>query len=294
MAGSRMLISAFLLTMLGCTCCTRTVEPTKGYYGPTEPMATVVQKINQNHQGVPTIWATHYFEADIVDPKTKKATLVNGDGVLMYKRPMGFRLVGTKLGETVFEIASTEEHYWLKLKPQENTMWFGEHKHLGKPCVQSLPIQPNLIMEVLGIGLIDNNFQQMPAPVMRFNPDADCYMFVWVTPVGSPARLAAQREIWYDRTTYLPRQVMLFDPDGRVLLRALLDGHKAVGDAGAKVATSYRLFFPDTRSKILIEIKDLRLEKNGIPTNRGITFPGDKPQDAEVGKVIKLDKDCKD
>src|SRR5207245_5834756 len=132
---------------------------------------------------IPTIWAQHYFEADIVDPKTKERTFVNGSGVLLYRRPMGFTLTGRKeaLGE-VFEIGSEGERYWMKLTPTADNkrMWFGEHRNLGKPCVQNLPIQPNLVMEVLGVGVIDTNFLQQPAPVMRYNPDADAYMFVWV------------------------------------------------------------------------------------------------------------------
>lgn len=290
-----LLLAASLIC--GVCSCAPVERKTTAYYGPTEPMAAVAEKINKNNEDIPTVWATHYFEADIHEENNGKTHFANGNGVLMYKRGAGFRLVGTKEGYgTVFEAGSDSERYWLKLGKE--TMYFGEHRHLGKPCVQSIPIQPNLVMEVLGVGMIDTNFLQMPAPVMRFNPDADCYMFVWVAPVGGKGagapRLAAQKEIWYDRKTYLPRQVMLFDANGRVLLRAILANHKAVGENDGQIATTYSLFFPDTRSKMSIEIKDLRLENKGIPTRRGIAFPGSQPSEAEVNKVIKLDANCTD
>jgi hypothetical protein len=290
------------LAFTGCAPKATTATGAKGYFGPTLVMAAVVEQINKNNQAIPTIWAQHYYEADIVDPKTSKKTFVNGNGVLLYRRPSGFTLTGRKdvYGE-VFEIGNDDERYWMKLTPPGDTsrMWFGEHRHLGKPCVQALPIQPNLLMEVLGVGVIDTNFVQPPAPVMRFNPDADCYMFVWVAPDGGPgrsgpARLVAQREIWYDRTTFLPRKIMLFDANGRVLLHALLDGHKAIEENGPKVATSYRMFFPDNGSKMTITIDDLRFSKGQIPARRGIVFPGATAEEAGVNEVIKLDKDCID
>jgi hypothetical protein len=153
-------------------------------------------------------------------------------------------------------------------------------------------------MEVLGVGLFDTNFMANPAPVMRYNHDSRCYMFVWVTPSSpgdGPQRVIAQREIWYDDVTFLPRQVILFDTNGKVVLRALLSKHKPVGEGGGLLATSYSLFFPDSRSKMSFDINDLRTDNGkGIPTERGIAFPGSTPQEADVEKVIKLEKDCKD
>lgn len=305
---------------------------------PTLPMAEVVERINRNNRAVPTLWARVYVEGNIVDERTKKSSFVNLDGAMLYRSPRHFRLTGEKLGNG-FEVGSTDEHYWLKMNlPDVSRLYFGETRHLGKPCVRQIPLQPDLLLEVLGVGPIDADFVRPPAPVMRFNPDADAYMFVWVTPVGgspgtaggpasaarSPsddppttapgaagstaggsgatgagigsgsARLVAQREIWYDRQTFLPRQVMLFDPDGRVLLRALLDGHKAIVDGGPKAATLYRLYFPDSGSKLSIEVEELAFSKGQVPKTRGIVFPGDNPQQAGVREVIKLDRDCTD
>lgn len=301
-------IFAALLTGIALSAgCRNEAAPTKpaAFTGRTDSMVTVVQAINQNNAQLPTVWASHYYEVDIVDPKTKVRNKVNGSGALLYRQPMGFRLVGKKdlLGD-VFEVGSTDEYYWLKLVPETDTMWFGEHKNIGKPCVQSLPIQPNLVMQVLGIGLIGTDFTQMPTPVMRYNPDTDAYMFVWVSSVGGanagPQRLAAQREVWYDRATKLPTLVILFDPDGRPVLRAKLGRHQAVqvADAqaadGPKIATDYRLYFPETGSTMLIQFDDVKLDNKGVPSRRGIVFPGAVPQEAGVREVIKLDKDCHD
>jgi hypothetical protein len=310
-----------VLSCGGCRSADGDAGPVKklSYTGPTLTMAEVVERVNQNNRAVPTLWARVYVEGNLVDERTKQSTFVNLDGAMLYRSPRHFRLTGDKLGSG-FEVGSTDEHYWLKMTlPDANRMYFGETRHLGKPCVRQIPLQPDLLLEVLGVGPIDTNFLQPPAPVMRFNPDADAYMFVWVGPAGGPApsagtrspgeepapagpaavgggpaRLVAQREIWYDRQTFLPRQVMLFDANGRVVLRALLDGHKPVVDGGPKVATLYRLLFPDSGSKLSIQVEELAFSKGQVPKTRGIVFPGADPGQAGVREVIKLDRDCKD
>ena len=273
---------------------------TQPFTGPTEPMAAVVAAINANNAALPTIWARHYFEANVVDER-KKSHFVNGDGVLLYKAPRGMRLVGTKAAAgTVFEIGSTDDRYWLTLVPERNTMWWGWYRNLGKPCVdtRNIPIRPDLVLEVLGVATIDTNFNQPPVPTMRFNNYAfggtGAYMFVWNVPGAD--RWVAQREIWYDRATKLPRAVLLFDEDGRIVLEAKLSGHAPVEvpdtpqDRWPRVARKYELMFPDTGSTITLELDEVALERRGVPARRGIAFP----EDAKVDQVIQLDRDCAD
>jgi hypothetical protein len=266
------------------------------FLGETQTMAEVAAAINANNSALPTLWARHYFEATIVDEQ-KKSHFVNGDGVLLYKAPRGMRLVGTKAAAgTVFEIGSTDDRYWLTLVPERDTMWWGEYANLGKPCVdlRNIPVRPDLVLEVLGVGTINSNFLEPPVPTMRFNNDARAYMFVWS--VMLPDRWAAQKEIWYDLETKLPRRVFLFDADGRVVLRAKLSRHEPVELEGVpaerwpKVARVYELFFPDTGSTMTFELDEVAPERRGVPTRRGIAFP----EDAKVGRVIQLDENCRD
>jgi hypothetical protein len=140
---------------------------------------------------------------------------------------------------------------------------------------------------VLGIGAIDTDFTHEPAPVMRFNNDADAYMIVWSARL--PDRWVAQREVWYDRATKLPRIVLLFDENGRVVLRAYLSNHQPVEsndpEHAPKVATEYRLFFPATGAKMSFQLRDMRQKKNNtIPSERSFPFPSEAP----TSKVIAI------
>src|SRR5205823_5262383 len=121
-----------------------------------------------------------------------------------------------------------------------------------------VPIQPNMVLEVLGIGTFNTDFTASPAPVMRYNPDkyADAYMFDWIVPAANPPRFVVQKEIWYDRATKRPTRVMLFDADGRTVLRAILEKHRQVPiddrprEKWPWVATDYKLYFPESGSKM--------------------------------------------
>ena len=249
------------------------------YYGPTLPMYEVVARINANNRQIPSLWARHSFEAYIKDEQGK-SHFVNGDGNLMYRRPLDLRLIGKKdIIGTVFDIGSNGDRFWLHLKPDEiNTIWWGHYRNLDKPGTVEIPIRPDLILEVLGVSEIDENFLKQPAPTMRFNNDADAYMLVWN--VQGPDRWVAAREIWYDRQTFLPRLVLLFDENGRILLRAYLSKHQPVEIDGGqpreswpKIATDYRLFFPDTGNRMSFELRDVALQSNGFPKDLSFRFP---------------------
>jgi hypothetical protein len=261
-------------------------------------MADVVAEINANNAALPTLWSHHYFDANIVDDRGRK-TFASGDGNLIYKAPRGMRLVGNKdIAGRVFEIGSSDDRYWLMLTPpnERSRMWWGWYRNLGKPGVdtRSLPIRPDLVLEVLGIGTINTNFLEPPTPVMRFNNDAHSYMFVWSYPTAG--RWVAQKEIWYDRATKLPRRVFLFDENGRVVLRARLSGHEPVelpevpAERWPKVARRYELFFPDTGSTMTFDLDEVAPDRKGVPTRRSVTFP----ENPNVDEVIQLDKNSVD
>jgi hypothetical protein len=209
------------------------------------------------------------------------------------------KLVGKKaFADVIFELGSTEEKYWMKLVPEVDTMWYGDYANLGKPCVQRLPIQPDMVFEVLGVSTFNTDFTAAPAPVMRYNPDSDAYMFIWIVPATDPPRFVAQKEIWYDRKTKLPRLVVLFDANGKPVLRAYLTKHQQLEiedqpkEKWPFVATDYRLYFPENGSKMSLTLSEMVLCQKGVPCRRGIEFPGTTPDQAGVGKVVALDAAC--
>lgn len=259
------------------------------YTGPTASLDEIVAKINQNNAQIPTLWAHQDFDGSIVDDK-HNAHSVSAHGVILYRAPDELRIVASSdFEQPVFEIGATADYYWLKVIPELDTLWWGRMSNVGKPCVSAIPIRPDLILAVLGIGTMDTNFLREPFPIMRFNNDADAYMVDSV--VRGPDRLVAQKEIWYDRQTLEPRLILLFDANGRVVLRAHLSDFAPLSGAGAgQIATRYNLFFPDTGSKMQFTLSDQALSKNGIPRENSIHLPD--LANPGVKNVVQVDKDC--
>jgi len=260
----RIILAALLLA---CGCChTATGPHLRPYYGPTESMASVAQQVNANNEKIPTLWANLNYSA-MVNENGTTHSVSGGDGILLYQ-PSDFRLVAKKeFVGTVFDLGTNGKEYWLEVVPGTNRMWWGRyddlvHTQLGK---SPIPIRPDLVLEVLGVSLINRDFNVPPVPTMRFNNDEDAYMFVFN--VHAPDRWLALKEVWYDRASHRPRRVILYDANGRAVLRADLSMDTKVQVPGEDprtwpvMAGDYKLFFPDTGSRMEFTVKDVRLYK---------------------------------
>ncbi len=271
--------------LLGCKGSPSASQP-EGYFGVTETLIDVVGAINNNNGQLPTLWAKGDFEATFSD--RGRSQFVNGSATILVRKPSEFRLVGKKdIAGQIFELGTTRDEYWMIVRPEADTMWWGSFEKLATADSALIPIQPDLLSEVLAVGDLNTDLTREPAPVMRFNNDADAYMFVWI--VRAQSKWVAQKEVWYDRETKHPRLVLLFDVDGRIVLRAYLSKHQQVGETNAFVATEYDLLFPDRQAKLKLSLNELKLENNGVPREGSIRFPGPNADNAGVSNVVRID-----
>jgi hypothetical protein len=280
--GMRSLLFAVIAAFL-CGCA-RIEQKPQACYGPTEPMSQVVQEINDNNAKINTLWARHSFEATLVDDKGKSRTF-SGDGYLLFMKPDNLLLTAGGIIK-YFEIGSNPQQYWFTAFPDEiSTQWYGDKQRLTDAGAKQIPIRPDLLLEVLGVSSISDDFLAPPVPTMRFNNDACAYMFTWNKPLTD--RWVAEKEVWYDHKTKLPKLILLFDANGRIILRAYLSDHKPIEGAGGMIATKYELFFPETKSQMSFHLTEVRRSKAGkviIPNPGSFAFP----QEPGVKKQIEI------
>jgi len=286
---SAVLLCLAVVVLGGCGGKSAEIKP---YFGNTETIDELVTDVNANVEPLPTLWAKGDFDATIVDHGHK--TSVNGTAYLMHARPQQMLFIGKAdvLGE-VFRMGSGPDKYWVTVKGDTDTCWWGTYANLDRVDAGQIPVRPDLVEAVLGLDSIETDLTRQPCPVMRFNNDQRAYMLVWN--VKGPDRWLAQKEIWYDLETKLPRLVNLFDANGRVVLSAYLADHKPVnmGDAATQlsaapmVATSYRLFFPDSGSTLRLHLTDLKLKSQGHPNSNNFAFD---PDNVDVKHVVNLDE----
>jgi len=274
--------------------CTHTTKQPIGYWGVTEPMSKVVAQVNANNSAIPTLYARQEIQADLYDKSRNKSFYVNSSGDVFLRKPRELLLRGRHdLAGKIFEIGSSDDVFWFTVYGNQDERYWGHYKNLGKPCMEEMPVRPDLIGEVLGISAINTNLLEPPFPTMRFNHDADAYMLVWNARL--PTQYYAEKEIWYDRKTYLPLKVIIYDFDGRVLVRANLTNHRGVEVADQpkenwpRIATNYSLMFPQSKSTMVLKLSDMALvSKTGHPKAGTIVFK----DDPEVSKVIQVDQAC--
>jgi hypothetical protein len=288
---SSAIFSGLVLLIAGC-CPT----PKEAYFGPTLPMTEVVRSVNGNNEQIPSLFANMDFAVDIVDEHGKTSG-VSGSGVLNYRRPGDLLVRGSKdFVGPIFEIGSNKESYWLQLIPQVETAWYGYYANLGKPCVRPLPIQPDMLVEVLGISTFNTNFLAQPVPVMVFDHENDAYVFTWSARLDQ--RWAAKKQITYDRKTLQPTRVRVFDENGRTILRADLSSPKPIEvadvpqDRWPKIATKYEMYFPQTQTHLSLSLFDAVLKKGRVPNDLTFRMPEGDRWGVKKENVIEVDKDC--
>jgi hypothetical protein len=267
----------------------------QAYYGETGGASDVIAAVNANNERISTLWASGEFEADVHSDREhrEKSDFVNGQVVVLYRSPREVLLVGQKdVAGRVFEIGCNSENYWMTVKGRTDTCWWGSFATIDKLDPKAIPIRPDLLLDVLGVGRVPTDMLQAPIPVMRFNNDADAYMFVWSA--RGPTSWLAMKEVWYDRQTFLPRLTNLFDGNGRVELSAYLsEPGRIAGAAGAnpadqaRMATRFRLFFPDSGTRLLLHLTTLKQSNNGIPNERSFRF---NPEKTGAETVIRVDQ----
>lgn len=266
-------------------CMPKNVGPTP-YFGPTEPLVDVIAQINHRNAPIQSLWASGTFSAHLIDPQTKKVTDGDGDLTLLYQPKKSLRAVGKVLTEKVFDIGSNDDRYWLIL-PTQDAMWWGYQRLIGQGRAAQLPIRPDLLPEVLAITPLESDLLKEPAPTLRFNNDQDCYMVTWNVLLSD--RWAVQKEVWYDRKTLNARVILLFDANGRIVLRAYPTDEQPIDGVAPKTTMPSRfdMFFPDSGSTFSIHLKQLEASHNNAPNARSFAFPGDR---AGVSHTVQIDE----
>ncbi len=228
------------------------------YLPPTLSLVELVERVNANNARLPSLAAGGYFDAVLVEePGGDPTPPINGTLSLLHLKPDRLRLAAKKdLAGNVFELGTDGERFWMHL-PLEDVLYTGSFDDVDERAAATLPVRPDLILQVLGVNLLPTDLAEWPAPAMEYDPDARAYMVRFIEPaaVGEP-RLKFAKQVWYDAPldlsqTPLPRKVILSDDHGRPVLAANLTNHRPVGDGpdAPLVATRFTLFFPGNRQQ---------------------------------------------
>ncbi|HUB25725.1 MAG TPA: hypothetical protein VL992_09885, partial [Tepidisphaeraceae bacterium] len=120
-----------------------------------DSLTDVIARINANNRLIPTLWARQSFDGYIRDDQGHTQYVSADSGVLLYYGPSSMRLVANNEFGSVFEVGINSRDYWAIVYPQLSTFWYGKTANIGKPCVRPIPVRPDLLINMLGLGQIN-------------------------------------------------------------------------------------------------------------------------------------------
>jgi len=158
-----------------------------------------------------------------------------------------------------------------------------------------VPVRPDLVADVLGVGDWVADVSRYPAPVVVYDPARDAYRVTMVEPVAAEGRegqraaqgLIARREVFADRLTLMIQRIVFYGADGRPVVEADLSKWAGVaGTAGGFAPMDIVLSLPLSRATMRFALRDVAATRNGFPADRSFAFPAEPG----VSKVIRLDQ----
>lgn len=257
--------------------------------GPVEkevPMATVVGRVNENSarmdfvlRGVGTVEG-RYLKAD------GRLAPFHETAKLLFHKPRSLALVFEHtLGENVMEIGSNDTEFWVWKKPGDNRYWWGRYDQLEPEAEADLPIRPDHLVEVIGLGNLPTVANPQHGPL--FEVLADRYQLTFLAARPGGLTYPVKRVLIDRRPPYLVRELVYLNPNGRTTCTAKLSEYSQIGGASALVPHHIRLDWP-LRGEILeLDLPTMERHQGRDPSKY---FLSPLQRGKDVGEEIRVDR----
>lgn len=241
----------------------------------------VAGEYNQNAAQVPQVWARARIRATFSDGKggsyswgsASELSTPNGYLILSKRasapatQPAGqaaapdFVLMGGELSQPLFRVgvdgANGLEYLWHAVGDNPKA-WFGRTQLAGAPGVESVPIDPLQLVELLGVNeLPPTGPGAMPTIVMTLKTEPPCaYVVRYLRPQPVTGELKIWREVYFrwreDKSAKPPRpleparpfHVRLYDADGLCRVQADVSSYQPIEIADAASQPAQRPTMP--------------------------------------------------
>lgn len=149
--------------------------------------------------------------------------------VLLYRKPRSLYLrMDHTLGGTI-EAGSNSREFWVWERAKENRYYWGEHEWLTNNADVDLPIRPDVLLDVLGVGDLPSDTTGSQGPVLWVCENGYQLVFLNYDEQGQ-GYISKVMEIGR-REPYLVQRIVYFHPDGRPVMQVLLSDYRPVEDS---------------------------------------------------------------
>jgi len=222
-------------------------------------------------ESIQHVWARADLALNLpADDAGAKRDRYDVGGHFFLAKPDGLFIDGDILGQTVFQFGVGGRTFWLWVKPSVNTVWVGRR---GGAAEGRLIISPPALLEALGVFRID--------PAAGREMTLEEFGRHAVLSEYASVRGPLVRRLWFNRDTFRPERVDLYEAGGKRLLMGEMLRYERIG--GTDVCTDYRIrFFTAGEVDMVVHLKDVSLTKEPNPR----IFEYRRPPDA---KEVDLD-----
>jgi hypothetical protein len=199
--------------------------------------------------------------AEVGDDGQSRTRTEQVEATLLLGLPDRVSLALRKLSQGLFFFGTGGGRYWwIDLTGETHTAWVGQTSRFSEAQAEllGLPCSPLELVCLLAV-------VPLPATGGAAQWSADGRLLGLVAPVGGPGRMAgATQRLWVDPDTLEPRQVELFDAQGRaVAISALADSVWVSGVDGRGIGGEGRLpsqawvVFPGRQAELRLDLRDV-------------------------------------
>lgn len=178
-------------------------------------------------------------------------------GGFLYRRPRFLYLDLRQLGSTVLQVGSNAEEFWVWLKPEVDTLWWGRYADLDDDAAGRIPVPPQHLLDALGLSELPEDSVSPEGPYFRV---VDAYHQLLYVRGAEAGEGYVAREYWLDRwPPYLIRRLVLRDASGRPTMEADLDAFRRIRGSEALAAHRIRVLWPQDGARLDLHIGEYRL-----------------------------------
>ncbi len=255
-------------------------------------LTAIVSTINANNSQIdrPLYASAVQVSAQFVDDRGK-AHSYSLEGGLLVRSPSDFRLdLRHPLSEPIMQVAANSDEFWLWIRPETSTYWWGRFANVGKPCMDAMPLRPDELADVLGMRPLPNGRDGSIGPARIFGDKYDRLIYLR----RSNDAFSVEREYWVERTSpFLVRLILFRDAMGRRSMNALLDDYRAAWSGGPLVAHKISVYWPQhdgrpEQGRLLLTID--RWTEPGRISSRAFVRPVSAPEG--ISRTVQVDAEC--
>jgi hypothetical protein len=180
---------------------------------------------------------------------------------------------------------SNEERYWLVVKPEIDTLWWGRHDPAVPPRAEDLTFRPDLIVEALGLNPLPAQSAKVVGPAQRITKEHQQLLF-W--DYDDQSRGYVAKEYWLSGYGLrLVDRIIFRDPMGRMVMDTHLSDYRPIGEDGPVVAHRVEVDWPASDSRMVFTTSGWKVLPEVDATHPGFTFPLEL--DESFTRIVDID-----